>query len=167
MRAQYTKRWTTVHLSHQQSLAEHSFNVAVLALELAESVFGEVTPKIKAEILEYSLLHDIDEVITGDIPTPTKNRLAEMCSTVNDVIAHEAKAIARDVDPDVVIIVKVADMIEGTFHVKQHCCGIHAEQVSNFCDINLGNSLADMRNEDLSRAALDLWGVLNDGLRSW
>lgn len=169
MRAQYTRRWTTVHLDHQQSLAEHSFNVAMLAMELAKSVFHVVTPEIKAQVLEYALLHDIDEVVTGDIPTPTKKRLSSICPKIGDVIAAEGETKAKAVTQEVVSIVKVADMIEGAFHVKQHAAGVHAIQVADHCEDVMRKTLenGDLADETLFSGALELWHTLNNGARYW
>src|SRR5690606_20843295 len=67
LRASDVVRWQIVRVLKGQSVAEHSFNVALIALELADRLKVD-----RGEVLHYAILHDLPEVLTGDIPTPTK-----------------------------------------------------------------------------------------------
>lgn len=63
-----------VPLLRKQSVAEHSFNVTVIA----EAIFKVIVPdgKPPSELYRACLYHDIDETVTGDIPSPTKKKLS-------------------------------------------------------------------------------------------
>ncbi len=69
MLVQGVARWHMVEMSRPQSVAEHSFNVAMIAGEFA-SHFRTVEEV--AAVTMMALLHDVDEVHTGDAPSPTK-----------------------------------------------------------------------------------------------
>ena len=58
------KRWHTITNVQEQTVAAHSWGVAVIALEL--------WPNSSAAFLHAILLHDISEHVIGDIPAPTK-----------------------------------------------------------------------------------------------
>lgn len=71
LRAGHVSRWHIVNAVREQSLAEHSFNVAIIAMELAERLGFE---QWSDRVAVVALLHDIDEVVEGDIPASAKPR---------------------------------------------------------------------------------------------
>lgn len=70
------KRWGIVRTLRQQSVAEHSFWVALWVPRLLR-VAGVTDPRVLLAAVEYSLVHDMDEVASGDIATPFKSRLSK------------------------------------------------------------------------------------------
>ena len=119
LRAQNVIRWHIVNLGgRNQTLADHTFGVMVIALELARRlnhVFMD-WDKFQGRLLEYCLFHDIHEVIEGDIPTPTKRRYGiEECDD--------------DAPPLILAIVTVADRLEALFTLHDNATGVHAKQV--------------------------------------
>lgn len=54
-------------VSHPESVAEHTFCVAFLAMILAESIEEEVD---RGRLLTIALLHDLGEAFTTDLPEP-------------------------------------------------------------------------------------------------
>lgn len=58
------RRLHTARTLRQQTLAEHSWGVAMLVLELM--------PSARATLLHWALTHDLHELETGDTPAPTK-----------------------------------------------------------------------------------------------
>lgn len=72
------KRWHMIRVKREQNLAEHSFMVALIAGKLSEILMEPLTEREEADVLKLSLLHDIPEVEFGDIPTPTKKKLAQI-----------------------------------------------------------------------------------------
>ena len=70
LRASNVMRWHTVPMVRTQSVAEHSFNVAMMVEELATRL------KFKFEdidrLVARALHHDLHEIIDGDTPSPVK-----------------------------------------------------------------------------------------------
>lgn len=72
-RMKYINRWSLMRNTHQESLCEHSYDVAVLAHALAvlsNERFGDSVDAGTCVLL--SLYHDAPEILTGDLPTPVK-----------------------------------------------------------------------------------------------
>ena len=74
MRLSNIKRWSIVEMSRPQSVAEHSYNVAIIAMNIAKR-HGAVLRCIEGGLLGWALMHDLTELVTGDVPTPHKSRL--------------------------------------------------------------------------------------------
>ena len=163
MRAQYVKRWHTVHMDHDQSLADHTFNVMIIARELARRLNHDGDEQ--RLVLEAALEHDLNEVVTGDIPTPTKNRLSP------DSKGHLAPNHFEGWGP-AESIVKVADMLEAYFQITQHASGTHSGQVFSYmCDQT--NDYLDWlaecgsENETLAKKANEMIEEFFEGDRTW
>ncbi len=56
--------WVREHIQDPESVAEHSFRVAMLAMVLSDKLGYKVD---KEKLIKMALLHDLGEVITGDI----------------------------------------------------------------------------------------------------
>ncbi len=70
--------WPTLR---QQTVAEHSFNV----LRLYVQIWGD-PPR---EVTRYIVMHDLGELVTGDLPFPVKTRFPEL-KTITGSIESEA-----------------------------------------------------------------------------
>lgn len=68
------RRFSTNHMIKDESIAEHSAIVALLAILLFDDVSnqGFDNELDLSRIVYMATLHDIDEIVTGDIPKPTK-----------------------------------------------------------------------------------------------
>ena len=70
-------RYARINLFHKQTVAEHSFNVAVILLAiLSDSRVLSYEEKFK--VLAAGLLHDVEESLTGDIIATTKRHLSNI-----------------------------------------------------------------------------------------
>jgi 5'-deoxynucleotidase YfbR-like HD superfamily hydrolase len=69
------KRYHTVPIIGQQTVAEHSFQVCLILTQ----VFGD---KVTKNLLKAALFHDLAEIETGDIPAPAKRRYSLLHSGV-------------------------------------------------------------------------------------
>ncbi|MBQ3074773.1 MAG: 5'-deoxynucleotidase [Clostridia bacterium] len=81
-------RWGLMYNTRQENLSEHSMECAVLAHALAligNRHFGKKLDPTR--ILAAALFHDMNEVLTGDLPTPIKY--------YNDGIKESYKEIER------------------------------------------------------------------------
>jgi hypothetical protein len=116
MRFGAVKRWHMIDTVRTQTLAEHSANVALLAFTIAVTA-----PAMYFGPAEYSalagLLHDLPEVFTGDIPSPTKPH-------IQGLDEHERRVLPaifqRDVEPHVSKMVKICDLAEGLRFLNTH-----------------------------------------------
>jgi len=155
LRLQYVKRWHVVHQTHDQSVAEHSINTAFIARELAARL--GLSHRIQDLVTVAALFHDIDEVITGDIPGPFKRTIPEEVfgrSRLPEVRILGAPPLAR--------IVKLADMMETAWHAAVHGVTPHARQVAADCSADLFKALDDCPWQELADTAHTVWGdVLN------
>ena len=83
---QSDKRWHTTDHNGSQSLASHSFNVAMFGVALAEKVLGsDFTDIDELKLVRYALHHDISEMVCGDQPAPYKRALRKRLPEVHAV----------------------------------------------------------------------------------
>ena len=78
----FVPRWTVIPHNNKQSVAEHSFYVALYTDKICTML--ELSDTQRAKIVSYALRHDMAETIHGDIPSPAKRRLV-----LNDHAATE------------------------------------------------------------------------------
>ncbi len=130
LRAQDVKRWTIVNATRQQSLAEHTFNVIAIARSIAANM-GIADEKI----IKYAFDHDLDEILTGDVPTPAKDRM----DYVVDDYAGKSSDNCTPLDKSVVMI---ADTIEAVWFINTNGMGRHAVDVCNYLIDKLNSRIA-------------------------
>ena len=102
LRAGIVPRWAIIKTSKAQSVAEHSYNVAMITKIILSDFI--TTPLDDNEIIVTALGHDFHEIYTGDIPTPAKMRKTDA----------EAMPIEK-------MIIKLADCIESYAFIKRNC----------------------------------------------
>lgn len=91
-------RWGIVRVLQRQSVADHSFYVAVYADALADLLgWG---PEHRAHLLRSALWHDVDEIVSGDIPGPVKRQIPERAKWSAYVNSHVTRHFGYDY-PDV------------------------------------------------------------------
>lgn len=139
MRAQYVNRWQIVPTSRPQNVAQHSWAVAMLAMNLwcrrTGGRPGEMATDVElGRIAVMALWHDAPEVFTGDVNTPTKiyleagRRLAnlEMTAGRDYVSAVGATGTSDDEHDLFVKVVKIADFLEAMYWLMEHGEGHYA-----------------------------------------
>lgn len=95
-RLRFIKRWGLMRNAVEEDVAQHSWEVAVLAHALAlirRDVFGgAIDPNA---VVTRALFHDATEAITGDLPTPVKYSPAMRQATVHleDEVSREMVAL--------------------------------------------------------------------------
>lgn len=109
LRLTQIKRYAICHTNRDQSVAEHSFNVLLIALELARA--GDVDP---FSIVDYAIHHDMDEVYTGDIPSSFKRTLLKHVPAAKPLVQAP-----YEVDPVIKAVVKLADYLEAIYYVRE------------------------------------------------
>jgi hypothetical protein len=71
----YVKRWVIAPMYREQSVAEHTFRVMVILWGLHDALLsaGHVSFPICDGLMD-AMLHDVDEVYSGDVPGPHKDK---------------------------------------------------------------------------------------------
>lgn len=79
LKASNVKRWHTVPTVWTQSVAEHQWNVSMISECLALKM--GLNDEHLFSLIRIALLHDIEEIWTGDMPSPHKELMAKRVST--------------------------------------------------------------------------------------
>lgn len=128
------KRYHTWPTLRQQSVGEHSWQVA--------RIYREIWGCPRPVVWEYILLHDVGEIITGDIPFQSKARFPEL------------KAAAKEAEQKAMIMVGA---VPGVLTAQE-------ERRVKFCDLMemLEFSIEEMQmGNTLARPILDnIWNAL-------
>jgi 5'-deoxynucleotidase YfbR-like HD superfamily hydrolase len=129
LRTQYVLRWSMVDTERKQNLAEHHYNVAMIAMRYCEVL--DSPSHIKDRVLKYALVHDLSEVFTGDIPTPTKKHMnTALFDKLDARLFVHGKAILTEDELDVVtFIVKIADLIDAAQYLVKYGMRSNAQKV--------------------------------------
>jgi 5'-deoxynucleotidase YfbR-like HD superfamily hydrolase len=123
----YISRWNVVPLTKGQSVAEHCYRVAVIALELCERL--QLDNRAAAawdigRVLRWSLVHDGPECLTGDLPSQFKRIMERIGKLDLDGLWEElcpwypAEQGITTVPEE--LIVKVADTLEAISWLHAH-----------------------------------------------
>lgn len=123
LRAESVKRWTIVHTTKNQSLAEHTFNVTMIARAICKKLRVDDYNVMKA-----AMAHDLDEIRTGDIPTPFKKAAKDQGVDLNDIYERVTDRQLGGLEQS---IVKSADRLEALWFVTNFGSGRHAEIVKD------------------------------------
>jgi 5'-deoxynucleotidase YfbR-like HD superfamily hydrolase len=114
----FVERWNVAPRLHRQSVAEHSYFVALYASDISASM--ALSAVERANVMDYALRHDLGEIVTGDMPGPAKRALTDH-KTVADYEEVFLTSIGQDPQewPDYVKhIVKAADTIDAYFWIS-------------------------------------------------
>ncbi|MFC4812088.1 5'-deoxynucleotidase [Paenibacillus sp. GCM10023250] len=93
-RLRYIERWSLMRNTTRETVAEHSYHVALLAhllCEIGNAVFGKSLRADRAAAM--ALFHDATEVFTGDIPTPVKHHNPKMLANFREIEAMAAERL--------------------------------------------------------------------------
>jgi len=109
-------RWAVIPTLQDQSVAEHSYHVAHIALWVSRFHLVAFDGCLDDEILYYALIHDEAEAITGDIPSPA-GRLAIPGKSLQYELKNELGAV--NASDAIRLILKVADLLEALLFVYE------------------------------------------------
>lgn len=137
LRTGHVKRWQIVRVAREQTIAEHMYRVNKIAMHIADQM-----PTLEDADLElindWSLFHDMPEVVTGDIATPTKMAMRKAVPDSDpikhielelDTDYHYLYQLCKTQHPVVLVIVKLADIFEAVDFLNTEALGHHAKSV--------------------------------------
>lgn len=165
------ERWQIVEVSRRQSVAEHTYRVWVLTMDLYDRMFPIEHNSFRREgVAHWALVHDALEVITGDIPATVKQSLE---SVAPGAVQRLEEALLTDHMPSVAnkyrgikyqmeqFIVQIADITEAIMYVGKY--GVDERQVR---EVQRNRATALGRTLRICRRALpppEIW----DRARKW
>lgn len=137
-RAGHVTRWHSVRVGRPQTLAEHHYLVSMFTNKLAKDILPDITDTERLQMVEYAMWHDLPEIICGDLPSPLKRRIEQLCPDNNPIEKIEEQvapwliALKKKirVKPEQAIIVKLADLIDAILFIEQEGIGGHAKMVA-------------------------------------
>lgn len=133
-RASHIKRWHIVNTAKEQNLAEHHYNVTIIAMELHKRILGGLP---SAQFMAAALFHDVSEIRYGDVPTPGKKFLREYYQIdlfdVDKEIMPELPFVCGEIGFAEREVIKLADLIEAAWWVRENGLGHHASVVADKC----------------------------------
>lgn len=146
LRLSNIKRWGIVEMSRQQSVAEHTLNMMMIAKSIS-SLYDDVsreagnisplTEKDKAGLMELCLVHDLPEVYSGDVPTPLKRAIGkEIIEEWEKNRFPSLNLMISQVSPIAMLIKGVADVLEAIAYVDKWC--VDGRRNDILMDLELG-----------------------------
>lgn len=149
LRASGVTRWHIVRTVRPQSLAEHTFDVCMIARAIAKEAGYD-----DYEIMKAAIVHDLDEIVTGDIPTPTKQKARENGWELNDLYRD---VTGREISDDESLIVQLADKMADLYWLWLHALGPHANRVYEIMADDFNNWVrSESVPDNIREAALDV-----------
>jgi 5'-deoxynucleotidase len=144
MRAGHVRRWHIVAMAREQTIGDHMYRVQLIteALLYALGAFSW-NNNITLNAMEWARVHDLPEVIIGDIPTPGKTAIRESedwdapagkgdgVTEAEDRVDGDIatlRACVTDIDecPLAGLVVKLADLCEAANYCGIYGLGQHA-----------------------------------------
>lgn len=152
MRIGDVKRWHTVRTALDQTLADHSARVALIALRLYWYHTGRTDNADIAALLTTALLHDAAEVHLGD-PPPAGKTTAYVAAEV--VLLSDLPPLFKGgvQNYELKSIVKVADRIEAWLWIRENAVGNHSLGVVDRCYKEMERMAADCK---MTGAAMEI-----------
>ena len=144
MRAGHVKRWHLVNVAHNQSVAEHAWLVTVIGMHLARwlapqggTIFDDVTEEYR--FVCALMMHDMPEVKTGDIPTPSKHMVQAVSGDpglfekIDHLLMPHIPFSGGSLPPALGHVLVLADRIEAAHWIRENGLGRHSEIVAQGC----------------------------------
>jgi 5'-deoxynucleotidase len=136
LRTGHVKRWQIVRVAREQTLAEHLYLVQVITEEIGRVIGMSATDISTAR--RWALMHDVPEVITGDLASPIKAAMKKAVPETDPV--HDIELQLDDDYRDLLLsiknnnpickdIVKLADLMESIHFLTIEGMGSHALKV--------------------------------------
>ena len=132
-------RWHSVNCHRYPSVAEHSCLVALYAREIASRVYPGLSAEDQVLLYELALMHDLSEVVTGDMLSPIKRQLKTTFAPGESPIDRLEASICPDAAsreqlitsecPHICFGMKLSDILDAMVVIKQEGKGPVAKRI--------------------------------------
>ena len=141
MRMMVVKRWGIVSMTRTQSVAEHSYNVAMMALNIYNNS-RRLEVSIE-RVLMLALTHDLPEIHTGDMPMPLKTddikQAVKEYENANYPKLSAFKQQSKEIER---LVVKIADIMEAITYCRRYSDDPRSNEVIQ----GMHDAIADLLN---------------------
>lgn len=157
LRLSNIKRWGIIEMSREQSVAEHSYNVSLISLCVVNHIKGgqwehdSEIRNLRADTLEWAVVHDLPEVVTGDIPTPMKDHISMDYSQIFPIYSQMYSELFTST---AMVIVRLADLIDARQFAQKFCVDSRKEEIVSEISNKIKDLLRPIQNRDVRDAAL-------------
>lgn len=138
LRTGHVKRWNIVRVAREQTIAEHMYRVWLITNEFCSAIGCSDGERLEVQFL--ALTHDIPEVMTGDIPTPSKDMIRSICKSYHPGAANVINELDSRVCPELSElwsglsskahkIVRLADLFEAVVFLRVEGIGARAKEI--------------------------------------
>lgn len=156
LRLVHIPRWGIVPMLRHQSVAEHSYNVWLLAMDLYDTIYPVPhNSDERAAVSNWALCHDLCEVYSGDIPNTFKKNLEAVAPGAFARAEQEAMegemgsvvSLERGVrNTSAYLIVKIADKVEEIKFFNDYASGEARKMgVESKAWTRLGQAVGDLQ----------------------
>jgi len=122
MRLSNLKRWGIVEMSRSQSVAEHSYDVAMISAFIVDSLPNKIkTAHLREIVINWSLVHDLPELVTGDIPTPIKGLIKHSLDGAEEDLFPKLTNFKKGHSKLAMAICKAADLMDAIQFARKFC----------------------------------------------
>lgn len=154
MQTGHVKRWQIVRTAREQTIAEHMYRVWVVTQFICKQL--KIDEHVAEVASTWALIHDLPEVVTGDIATPAKEAMRKAVPEGDPIKNIELRlsdsyrqvwAVSKNENPGQPTaneIVKLADLIEAKCFMGCEALGWHADEVTNTMRDNVDRYMEKM-----------------------
>lgn len=150
LRLDEVKRWHTICVGREQTVAGHSHRVTTLAIEIAHRAGIEIT----ADFICAAMFHDAAEDIFGDIPAPAKTEYGAYAEPEFSIEPH-FNMQPSNLSREHWMAIKVADLLESWLFLYENAVGSHSIK----CMSRLGKKVAAFVVSCGIHSAVDYEGI--------
>lgn len=151
------KRWCIVATTAPESVAEHTCQVAGIALWIYKQ-FNLRDFIDKGAMLEWALMHDMAEIFTGDIATPMKRKIIKQVKEINSKFYEPP-----DENTLLVQVVKIADMAQTIIWLDGNGKkSTHVQNVQRILDQDYHIKIEEMKKMFRFPAFAGMWDELKN-----
>ena len=135
------KRYNNIPRVKQESLAEHQYYTSIIIMKLLEST--TLSTDLKYILLNYSLVHDVQELYTGDIPHNVKQDFPQFKLMLTEI---ENEWVEKTIFSNVVM--SYHDELESHPYLESIFKLADLLQVMMYCEeeVKFGNKHTDIIN---------------------